>query len=122
MKEGGEGSQDLPGAGGGAGGFLMNEENIPGCSGRGDDHGEGEVGVDGTVEFGEGGPGTELGEGSVDLIVLEDEEAVKEAEPPRDNGAVLNAGERGGLVGGEIGEVAVDAAEEIAGGEGRIDF
>jgi hypothetical protein len=63
-----------------------------------------------------------LGEGPVDLIVLEDEEALKEAEPPRDRGAVLDARERGGLVGGEIGEVVVDAAEEIAGGEGRIDF
>jgi hypothetical protein len=51
LKEDGEGSEDLPGAGGGAGGFLINEEKNPGGSGRGDNHGEGEVGVDGAVEI-----------------------------------------------------------------------
>ena len=86
----------------------------------GDDESEGKVGVDGAVEVCEGGFGAELGERRVDLIVLEDEDAIKQAVAPRDGSVVLDAGEGGELMGGEVGEVRVEAAEEIGGGEGRV--
>ena len=79
----------------------------------GDDEGERIVGVDGTVEIREGGLRAELGESVVHLLVLKDEDALKEPEAPRDGGAVLVAGERGELMSGEVREVAVNLAQEI---------